>query len=91
MRFLTVISEARSPDSPSGEMVMNADEIRSLQRALAALLEEFRPCFPRERTFAYWHSYLAGMEPDRDALPGRPDAAASEGRLRRSPWSRSPT
>ena len=29
---------------------MNADQIRSLQPALAALLDRFRPCFKREAT-----------------------------------------
>ena len=43
---------------------MNADQIRSLQPALAALLERFRPFFPRKTTFAHWHRYLAGLMAD---------------------------
>jgi len=45
-------------------MVMNADQIRSLQPALAALLERFRPFFPRQTTFGHWHRYLAGLMAD---------------------------
>lgn len=44
--------------------MMNADQIRSLQPALAALLERFRPFFPREKTFDYWRRYLAGLLAD---------------------------
>jgi SRSO17 transposase len=45
-------------------MVMTADQIRSLQPALAALLERFRPCFVRQTTFDHWHRYLAGLMAD---------------------------
>jgi len=55
MRLLTVFS---------GVLVMNADQIRSLQPALAALLERFRPFFPRQTTFSHWHYYLAGLMAD---------------------------
>ena len=40
---------------------MTADQIRSLQPALAALLERFRPCFRRESTFIHWERYLLGL------------------------------
>jgi SRSO17 transposase len=43
---------------------MNADQIRSLQPALATLLDEFRPYFPRESTFGHWECYLAGLMAD---------------------------
>ena len=43
---------------------MTADQIRSLQPALAALLERFRPCFKRENTFAHWERYLLGLMAD---------------------------
>lgn len=43
---------------------MNADQIRSLQPALAALLEGFRPCFKRRSTFAHWERYLLGLMAD---------------------------
>ena len=43
---------------------MNADQIRSLQPALAALLEQFRPCFKRKTTFSHWQCYLLGLMAD---------------------------
>jgi len=43
---------------------MTADQIRSLQPALAALLERFRPCFSRETTFGHWERYLLGLMAD---------------------------
>ena len=43
---------------------MTADQIRSLQPALAALLESFRGCFGRESTFRHWERYLLGLLAD---------------------------
>jgi SRSO17 transposase len=43
---------------------MIADQIRSLQPALAALLERFRPCFKKEQTFKHWERYLLGLMAD---------------------------
>ncbi len=43
---------------------MNADQMRSLQPALAALLERFRTCFKRDATFDHWQRYLAGLMTD---------------------------
>ena len=43
---------------------MNADQIGSLQPALAALLERFRPFFGRGTTFDHWHRYLVGLMAD---------------------------
>jgi SRSO17 transposase len=43
---------------------MTADQIRSLQPALAALLERFRPCFRAHRTFGHWERYLLGLMAD---------------------------
>ncbi len=43
---------------------MTADQIRSLQPALAALLEHFRPFFKREATFKHWERYLLGLMAD---------------------------
>jgi len=43
---------------------MTADQIRSLQPALAALLEEFRGAFQRQRTFEHWQHYLLGLLAD---------------------------
>ena len=44
--------------------MMTADQVRSLQPALAALLQRFRPCFKRETTFAHWERYLVGLITD---------------------------
>jgi SRSO17 transposase len=44
--------------------MMTADQIRSLQPALAALLSSFRICFVRTSTFAHWERYLLGLMAD---------------------------
>ena len=43
---------------------MTADQIRSLQPALAALLKRFRPFFNRQATFEHWQRYLLGLMAD---------------------------
>ncbi len=43
---------------------MTADQIRSLQPALLALLTRFRHCFKRQATFGYWLKYLVGLMAD---------------------------
>jgi SRSO17 transposase len=43
---------------------MTADQIRSLQPALAALLLQFRGCFRRQATFAHWQTYMLGLLAD---------------------------
>jgi len=43
---------------------MTADQIRSLQPALAALLNRFRRCFKKEATFQHWQCYLLGLMAD---------------------------
>jgi SRSO17 transposase len=43
---------------------MTADQIRSLQPALAALLETFRRCFLCEPTFAHLEHYILGLLAD---------------------------
>ncbi len=43
---------------------MTADQIRSLQPALAALLGRFRVCFQKESTFKHWERYLLGLMAD---------------------------
>ena len=43
---------------------MTADQIRSLQPALAALLERFRSCFKKEATFDHWQRYMLGLMTD---------------------------
>lgn len=51
-------------DIRSGDLTMTADQIRSVQPALAALLERFRPCFKRKPTFGHWQCYLLGLMTD---------------------------
>ena len=43
---------------------MTADQIRSLQPALAALLGVFRPCFKRTASFGHWERYIVGLITD---------------------------
>lgn len=43
---------------------MTADQIRSLQPALAALLLRFRMCFKTQKTFVHWQKYLLGLMAD---------------------------
>ena len=43
---------------------MTADQIRSLQPALAALLAIFRPCFKRTVSFDHWERYIVGLITD---------------------------
>jgi len=44
--------------------MMTADQIRSLQPALAALLAFFRPCFKRTASFDHWERYIVGLITD---------------------------
>lgn len=48
----------------SGDRTMTADQIRSLQPALAALLAKFRPCFLVEGTFRHLQTYILGLLAD---------------------------
>ena len=57
--------------------MMTADQIRSLQPALAALLEGFRAYFPRASTFKHWHGYLAGLMADLKRKSVEPIALAA--------------
>lgn len=43
---------------------MTADQIRSLQPALAALLLRFRNCFQTQKTLGHWERYLLGLMAD---------------------------
>ena len=54
---------------------MTADQIRSLQPALAALLATFRSCFGRASTFAHWERYLLGLMADLQRKSIEPIAA----------------
>jgi SRSO17 transposase len=56
---------------------MTADQIRSLQPALAALLVKFREFFNREATFGHWERYLTGLMTDLKRKSIEPIALAS--------------
>lgn len=43
---------------------MNSEQMASLQPALAKLLEQFRPCFERQKTFGYLEKYILGLLSD---------------------------
>ncbi len=43
---------------------MTADQLRSLQPALAALLLRFRGCFKTEKSYGHWQKYLLGLMAD---------------------------
>jgi SRSO17 transposase len=43
---------------------MTADQLRSLQPELAALLEHFHGCFKRKKSFRLWQKYLLGLMAD---------------------------
>lgn len=57
---------------------MTADQMRSLQPALAALLEAFRPCFKRDGTFNYWQKYMSGLMSDVKRKSVEPIALSSD-------------
>jgi SRSO17 transposase len=61
---------------------MTADQIRSLQPALAALLEYFRPCFLKATTFAHWERYLLGLLADLKRKSIEPIALAAGAAVR---------
>jgi SRSO17 transposase len=56
---------------------MTADQIRSLQPALAALLEAFRGCFMCEPTFAHLEHYILGLLADLKRKSVEPIALAA--------------
>ena len=61
----------------SGELVMTADQIRSLQPGLSALLESFRACFECQPTFAHLETYLLGLLADLKRKSVEPMALAA--------------
>lgn len=61
---------------------MTADQIRSLQPALAALLESFRTCFGRSSTFDHWERYLVGLLADLKRKSIEPIALAAGAKVR---------
>jgi len=56
---------------------MNADQLRSLQPALAALLEHFRRCFVTEPTFQHLQAYVLGLLADLKRKSVEPIALAA--------------
>lgn len=56
---------------------MTADQLRSLQPALAALLKKFRRCFRKEVTFRHWECYLLGLMADLQRKSIEPIALAA--------------
>lgn len=61
----------------SGGPEMTADQIRSLQPALAVLLKRFRRCFKKEVTFDHWQRYLLGLMADLQRKSIEPIALAA--------------
>ena len=43
---------------------MDYEQIASFQPALAELLDNFRHCFKREKTFGHWQRYILGLMAD---------------------------
>lgn len=56
---------------------MDADQIRSLQPAMAAFAEDFRDCFKREATFEHFQRYLLGLQTELDRKSIEPIALAA--------------
>jgi len=56
---------------------MNADQIRSLQPAMAAFAAEFRDCFKRQTTFEHFQRYLLGLQTELDRKSIEPIALAA--------------
>jgi hypothetical protein len=56
---------------------MNADQVRSLQPALAALLESFRGCFAKEPVFEHLQTYVLGLLTDLKRKSVEPIALAA--------------
>lgn len=57
---------------------MTSEEMASLEPALRELLEEFRECFCREKTFGYWETYILGLMSDMKRKSVEPIALAAE-------------
>ena len=55
---------------------MNAEQIASLEPRLASLLETFRDCFKRQKTFGYLRQYILGLMTDLNRKSIEPIALA---------------
>ena len=56
---------------------MDADQIRSLQPAMAAFASDFRDCFKRETTFEHFQRYMLGLQTDLNRKSIEPIALAA--------------
>jgi len=56
---------------------MDADQIRSLQPAMAEFAGDFRDCFKRETTFEHFQRYMLGLQTDLDRKSIEPMALAA--------------
>jgi SRSO17 transposase len=56
---------------------MDADQIRSLQPAMALFAAEFRDCFKREATFEHFQRYMLGLQTELDRKSIEPIALAA--------------
>ena len=56
---------------------MDADQIRSLQPAMAAFAADFRDCFKREATFEHFQRYMLGLQTELDRKSIEPIALAA--------------
>ena len=57
---------------------MDAQQIRSLQPAMAAFAADFRDCFKREATYEHFQRYLLGLQTDlqRKSIEPTPEVRA---------------
>ena len=56
---------------------MDADQIRSLQPAMAAFAADFRDCFKRQATFEHFQRYMLGLQTELDRKSIEPIALAA--------------
>jgi SRSO17 transposase len=57
---------------------MTGEQAASLEPALVSLLQRFRQCFRREKTFWYWQKYILGLMSDLKRKSVEPIALAAE-------------
>lgn len=61
---------------------MDAQQIRSLQPAMAAFAADFRDCFKREATYEHFQRYLLGLQTDLQRKSIEPTPEVRAGRRR---------
>ena len=57
---------------------MTFEQMATLEPSLLALLETFRHCFRREKTFEYWGTYILGLLSDVKRKSVEPIALAAD-------------